>query len=382
MTILITQYLLGTISKEEEEKLKQWLDASPENREFFRKICSSAGFEAYYSKFKQIDSVAAYRQFLKKTRKPTVFQYLKPLYKYVAAILLMLSVATTAWYFAKTERNGISTIKPGGTYATLILDDGSQIALVPDSLRQILVGNSLFATNTEAGIDYSRQDAAVSSETKYNTLVAPRGGEYRLTLADGTKIHLNSASELRYPVNFKPDAPREVFLKGEAYFEVAKDLLQAFYVNVGDISVKQYGTQFNINAYPENPIQVVLVEGSIGILTGNPSSETPINISQLAEYNTENKSLTIKTIDIVPFIAWNEGKFVFEDKKLGDIMNTLSLWYDMDVIFERKDLKNIRFTGSVERSVSIEDIFDAIQFSTEVSIALKGNKVFINKSRL
>jgi ferric-dicitrate binding protein FerR (iron transport regulator) len=382
MTTLVTRYLLGTISKEEEEELRQWLDASFENREFFGKICSSAGFEAYYNEFKQIDSAAAYRQFLIKTRKPTVFQRLKPLYKYAAAILLMVIVAASAWYFAGTERNGISAIKPGGTYATLILDDGSQIALVTDSLRQIQVGNSSFATNTEEGIDYSRQDAAVSSEIKYNTLVAPRGGEYRLTLADGTKIHLNSASELRYPVNFKPAAPREVFLKGEAYFEVAKDLLQAFYVNVGDISVKQYGTQFNINAYPENPIQVVLVEGSIGILTDNPSSETQINILQLAEYNTENKSLTVKTVDIAPFIAWNKGIFTFEDKKLGDIMNTLSLWYDMDVVFEREDLKNIRFTGSVERSVPVENIFDAIQFSTEVSIAVKGNKVFINKSRL
>ncbi|MDR1718974.1 MAG: DUF4974 domain-containing protein [Dysgonamonadaceae bacterium] len=379
ISILISRYLLGRLSEEETAELQEWRDESKENEAFFGQICSSYAFEAYYKEFKAVDCKNAYNKFLKKTRKKPVYLHFRNLYKYAAVFAFMIIAASLGYYFFRADsKSELITIKPGGAHAVLVTGDGSQIALVTDSSQTIVLGSSRYATNSQSGIAYPQTNSEIG-EVKYNTLLVPRGGEYRITLSDGTKVHLNSASELKYPISFGPEGIREVFLKGEAYFEVAKNENQPFYVNVGDIAVKQYGTSFNINAYSGNFIRIVLVQGSVSVLTGNATEETRMQVSQLAEYNSDTHSLSLKTVDVAPYIAWNEGKFIFENEDLSEIMTTLALWYDMDVYFEKDELRNLRFTGSLERSVSIAHFFKAIEFSTEVSINVSGNKVYINK---
>jgi len=377
--ILISRYLLGRLSEEEAAELQEWRNESKENEEFLGRICSSYAFEAYYKDFKAVDCETAYNNFLKKTRKKPAYLHFRNSYKYAAVFAFMIIAASSVYYFFRADsKSEFIAIKPGGAHAVLVTEDGNQIALVSDSSQTIILDSSRYATNSQSGIAYPQADGEIG-EVKYNTLLVPRGGEYRITLADGTKVHLNSASELRYPISFGSEGIREVFLKGEAYFEVAKNEKQPFYVNVGDIAVKQYGTLFNINAYQENSIRIVLVQGSVSVLTAGATEETRMQVSQLAEYNTDTHSLSLKTVDVAPYIAWNEGKFIFENEDLGEIMTTLALWYDMNVYFEGEELKNLRFTGSLERSVSIEYFFKAIEFSTEVRINVSGNKVYINK---
>ena len=189
---------------------------------------------------------------------------------------------------------------------------------------------------------------------------------------------MNSASELKYPVAFTGKI-RDVYLKGEAYFEIAKDSVRPFIVNSGDIKIKQYGTAFNVNARSPEKIEVVLVHGSISLLTHNDENEYRIKPSQLAEYNNSVQSVDVQTVDIKPYVAWNEGKFIFENKALGEIMETLSLWYNMDVEFKDDELKALNFTGSVTRDTPVEYILNAIGYATDVHINVKGKTVYIKE---
>lgn len=377
---IISAYLLGTISTQQQTQLQEWLEAEPDNKEFFNQLCTSYRFQENYGKYKEIDYKKAMNQFVAnhQTRK-TVALTVKPFFRYAAVLLLLLTMGWGAYYLSVTKTHETqmaeTLIEPGSAKAILILNNGSKIALNSESTKSIQSGGNTLATNSPDGINYSNEDKSI---TEYNTLYIPRGGEYRITLSDGTKVHLNSSSELRYPVSFDSNKPREVYLKGEGYFEVAKNAKRAFIVHVGDLNVKQYGTAFNINSYSESSIEVVLVHGSIGVQSRYSQQERRLKISQLAKYNSADKSISIKNVDIEPYIAWNNGMFNFENEDLADIMNTLSLWYDVDVQFNKNELKTLRFTGSLNRSIPINGILDAIESTTAVQISLKGRKIIIN----
>ena len=375
---LITHYLLGRLSEEDQKQLQEWIDLSPKNKAFFEKTCTSDKAQSDYWKYKQIDKEHAYRNFLAKTGNKKGELFFAPWMKYAAVAVLLITLSLPfVFHFRSGSSIHATAIAPGQPRAILITDDGSELPLCNDSVTQIKSGKILLATNTTNGIEYNRITGKNAVE-KYNTLVVPRGGEYRITLSDGTKIHLNSASELKYPVAFTGKI-RDVYLKGEAYFEIAKDSVRPFIVNSGDIKIKQYGTAFNVNARSPEKIEVVLVHGSISLLTHNDENEYRIKPSQLAEYNNSVQSVDVQTVDIKPYVAWNEGKFIFENKALGEIMETLSLWYNMDVEFKDDELKTLRFTGSVTRDTPVEYILNAIEYATDVHISVKEKMVYIKK---
>lgn len=376
---LITGHLLGNLSKKEQAELSEWCNESPDNIAFFQTVCNSYKFQANYEKYKEIDYNKAFRDFQLRTNKQvSFFKYIQPLLKYAAVALLLVSIGAGIYFLKSRPVNNFLTseeIAPGKSKAILLLEDGSKIALESDTLQKIQSGETLLAVNSATGLTYDAKNSTLSG--KYNTLVVPRGGEYRITLADGTKVHLNSASELRYPVSFGKSHSRDVYLKGEGYFEVAKRKTQAFIVHVGDINVKQYGTAFNINAYSSDQIQVTLVHGSIGVRTDTNSEEKMLQVSQLAEYSNKNKSFVIKNVDLQSYVAWNDGLFVFEDESLENIMNTLSLWYDVDFSFSADTLKNLRFTGSISRDIPVNNILDAIASTTDVKMSLNNRNIQI-----
>lgn len=379
---LITAHLLGTISAGQRAILLRWREASPANDAFFKHICSSYRFQAYYRATKEIDYEEAMNSFAAKHQVHKTGYYLfKNYLRYAAVFLLLLSAGWGGYYFLKQKPEAATIaaaqVQPGSAKAILILDDGSKMTLNNGASQTIRSGANAVATNTNQGIAYNAN--GTSENVKFNTLMIPRGGEYRITLADGTKVHLNSASELRYPVSFDSQSSRDVYLKGEGYFEVAKNKKSAFIVHVGDLQVKQYGTAFNINAHSAGSIKVVLVHGSIGVKNRFDEHEQRLKVSQLAEYKSSDKSIAIRTVDVEPYVAWNQGMFNFENENLADIMETLSLWYDVDVQFNKDELRNLRFTGSLNRSIPINGILKAIQSTTDVKIALNGHKILIYK---
>ena len=252
------------------------------------------------------------------------------------------------------------------------------------SVHDLTSGNSsIIATdgteikNTGTKLEYIGTGVK-PSELRYNTLKIPRGGEYFLVLSDSTKVWLNSETTLRYPVQFAANI-RNVELTGEAYFEVARNEKVPFVVTSGNQKVKVLGTHFNISSYTENEtIFTTLIEGRVEVsLENNPESKLILNPSEQSTTSKSGDLIQKRTVDASLFVAWKDGRFVFQDEKLEDIMNTLAKWYDVQVIFDQEKLKQVRFTGNLERYANISEILGKIERTNEVKFAVNKNVITI-----
>ena len=188
---------------------------------------------------------------------------------------------------------------------------------------------------------------------------------------------MNSESELRYPVSFT-DSTREVTLKGEAYLEVAKST-KPFKVWVEDVVVKVYGTHFNVNGYAKERVQVVLLEGSVGVSSlKNPEVEQMIEPNEMAEMVVSTGVCDVKMVDAVAYAAWKDGYFSFEYETLEQIMEKLSRWYDIRVTFKNDEVRAYRFSGRVGRDESFQGVLNLLERTLLVKFDVDGNEITIN----
>ncbi|WP_455498742.1 FecR domain-containing protein [Coprobacter sp.] len=373
----IAAYLLGALSAKERDELEKWIEESPENEKKFTHLLSEEKFTEQYNQYNKVDSKAAWVSFRNKTRSSAFRIEWSTFVRYAAILLLPLTVAYFFWWTPGQQKQmSQETILPGASQAVLLLQNGNRISLNAGSGNQIPVGYSSMATASEEGISYTHADNEAVDQ--YNTLLTPRGGEYRVTLSDGTIVHLNSASRLKYPVTFSKNK-RVVHLEGEAYFNVAEDKKRPFYVVTDGLKIRQYGTSFNVNTYSSRYIDVVLVSGSIGVIPDSGKEEQELKPGQKAEFNRSLQTVSVTDIDVESYVAWNDGRFVFEDESLENIMQTLSRWYDVDIRFGSPQLRNLHFTGSVDRYETIDRILKAIAYTVDVQFDIQERTVYISK---
>lgn len=378
MVEMMHLYLSGMITDEEMQELQRWMDVAPENRAMFDRICEGKDILYKYRMYKKIDHRVAYERCEKRVgiKRRSIRVWLK----YAAMLLLPLGAIFVM--LRNNERKQpveVATVDilPGETKATLILADGKSMVLQHDTVRDIVVSEGVNAKNSGGGIVYFA-DGNKRENLQYNVLQTPRGGEYRITLADGSTVQLNSATQLKFPVMFDKKR-REVYLTGEAFFEVKKDEKRPFYVIADGVRIRVYGTSFNVNTHDRERVQTVLVEGSIGLSAENGGQEIRMKPSQLGEYRRTDASLNVKNVDIEPYIAWKDGFFVFENQTMEQIMNTLSLWYDVDIFYTNEQLKELHFTGHVKRYEKIDNILRAIKSAVGVTFAVEGKEIWISK---
>ncbi len=369
----IIKLITGEISHQENLLLQDWCMKSLENQKFFDKIISNRNIGRDFSTYKNIDDKAAYQDFLVQTGQAGKTIKLKSWLQYAAVIILLISIAIPAYkFYFKKEAN----IVPGKTQAILLSGNGTKINLDSTSTNNIFHNNNVIASVSNGALTYNKGSQSQQGVV-YNTLIIPRGGEYKLTLSDGTRVHLNSESRLTYPVEFTGDS-REVELMGEGYFEIAKDAQHPFYVITNRIKVKQYGTAFNVYSRDDIEVKVVLVHGSVSVLTSGDQTEYKLKPSQLAKYNSLSNQVDVSTIDIEPYVAWHDGKFVFNNKPLLEIMQTLSLWYNIDFSFQNPNTQEYKFTGNLSRTAPIGSILKSIEFTTDAHFSIHNNRVTIS----
>ena len=378
MVEMMHLYLSGMITDEEMLELQRWMDVAPENRAMFDRICEGKDILYKYRMYKKIDHRVAYEHCEKRVgiKRRSIRVWLK----YAAMLLLPLGAIFVM--LRNNERKQpveVATVDilPGETKATLILADGKSVVLQHDTTRDIAVGEGVNAKNSGSGIVYSA-NGNEKRNLQYNVLQTPRGGEYQITLADGSMVQLNSATQLKFPVVFDKEK-REVYLTGEAFFEVQKDEKRPFYVIADGIKIRVYGTSFNVNTHDKERVQTVLVEGSIGLSAEKGGPEYRMKPSQLGEYRRTDAALNVKNVEIEPYLAWKDGFFVFENQTMEQIMNTLSLWYDVDVFYTNEQLKNLHFTGHVKRYEKIDNILKAIKSAVGVTFTIKDRTICISK---
>lgn len=307
------------------------------------------------------------------------------LLKIAAVLLVMISAAIYIIFLQKSStatpievaKTKTSKIIPGGNKAYLTTANGNIIIL--DGLKNGLLSaqNGLAIDKVKDGLlRYSPgTDGGASSEMAgYNTIAIPRGGQYQLILSDGTRVWLNSASTLRYPVNFS-EKERVVQLTGEAYFEVAKDKTKPFRVNANDLDVKVLGTHFNIMAYKdENAIKTTLLEGSVQLTAHN--KKVMLKPGEQGRLNYGSRSIDIHQVDAGEAVAWKEGYFVFDNEDIHTIMKRIARWYDVEVVFP-SNFKRANFGGTVSRFKDVTQVLKSLELTGSVHFEIKERRIIV-----
>ncbi|MFD0793094.1 FecR family protein [Mucilaginibacter litoreus] len=269
-------------------------------------------------------------------------------------------------------------IKPGSDKAYLTLSDGQSIYLTQQ--RSGIIGNDGgkdIVKSPDEKIEYvDRHGLHNSQNIAFNTLRTPNGGHYKLVLADGTKVWLNAASQLKYPANFRYLKERKIELSGEAYFEVAKDARHPFIVQTDDQQIKVLGTHFNVNAYHDDGgSKTTLLEGSIRAATLKEQALIKPGQQVVSDLNGV---LKVQDTDTEFAVAWKNDQFMFESEPVKPLMKSIARWYDVEVIYS-KDAPDVRFNGAISKFENISAVLKILEKTGKIHFELSGRKVYVTK---
>ncbi len=281
-----------------------------------------------------------------------------------AAAVLVLLVSAGAYFLlkpspAKPVMAAVADIAPGSNKAVLTLADGSEMLLDSAGNRTIQQGGTAIK-QTGGNLQYNATGGEAAGS--YNTLTTPRGGQFRITLPDGTKVWLNAASSLHYPTAFTENE-RKVSITGEAYFEVAKNEEKPFRVAINATNtIEVLGTSFNVNAYTdEDYISTTLLTGLVRVRNG--TGQAVLKPGQQAHATAAQPFVQVlEHADISKAIAWKNGLFNFQDVDLKEVMQQLSRWYDIEVVYER-GIPELQFIGEIDRSMPLSEVLKGLQMS-------------------
>jgi ferric-dicitrate binding protein FerR (iron transport regulator) len=299
-------------------------------------------------------------------------------WRYAAAAAVLILVGGGAYLvfnrpakpLAQThEQQSQNDVAPGGNKAVLTLSNGSQIILDSAHKGQLAIQGSTRVVKTDSGKLAYDAAGVRPAEITYNTLSTPRGGQYQLLLPDGTRVWLNAASSIRYPVAFAGNS-REVEITGEAYFEVKHISNSHFRVKVRNETVEDIGTAFNINGYADEPeIKTTLVEGAVKM------RDVELRAGDQAAINNEGMMEVLHDADIVEAVAWKNGQFKFDKAGIEVVMRQISRWYDVEVSYPEGPPKDL-YWGAISRNVSLAGVFKILQASG-AHFTITGRKVTV-----
>lgn len=315
---LILNYITGNCSSYEAEQVRTWINADPANKSEFIRL---KNLYALSNNKSMVEDVSReYKQISRKLgfEQHRILRLFVQTAKYAAVAAV---VFTATWYFFELNP------RKAGNMAELVCHE----------------------------------------------IVVPKGQTSEFVFEDGTRVWLNSGSTLRLPASQKPDS-REVFLEGEAYFEVEKNPDRPFIVHTSTLDVKVLGTSFNIQAYSDlSNLETTLVEGSVEILNKNNVKLAELKKGELLNFSKSGKTGKIEKVDTAPYYAWRDGKLVFKDKPLVEIAAQLERWYNVDITFADNSIRDFRFSGTILRNKPFDQVLQAIKLTAPIRYTIKVN---------
>ena len=380
----LINYFTKSISTAEMARLTEWIKEKSNTSVFKEYVRTNYLVDLVMTDFDTESGKQKVFEEIRKNKKNSVRKNIGQVLVY-ACILMILGLGYILYIHSGDtlhlkpkvdEVTSMEAIKPGTDKAVLTLENGTEVALEKGKSvqleGQILLGGEL---------RYIDAPPTYEDSLAYNFLTVPKGGRFLLQLTDGTKIWLNSDSKLKYPISFAEGRDREVeLLYGEAYFEVSKSVHpngSSFKVYTGIQNIHVLGTQFNIRAYrDENEIITTLVEGKLSV--GHAKASKLLDPMQRTTITTENDEIILQKVDrLFEEIAWKDGYFSFKSQPLGDIMKTLSRWYNIQYVFRDEAKKDKTFTGVLDRESSIDLILDHIQKTNEIKFEIYDRTVIV-----
>lgn len=374
---IIRKGLGGELSDQEKSLLDAWMNDSAENRLYYERAQKYTD-QYYWGDGKpQVDTNEFWKSFVKHTRQPKSIQ-LGRILRYAAVVFLPLLLGGIYFLLQKTDLSesgyAFQKIEPGVHKALLVSSDGQQIAMTESlNVKQWL---------HELPVERTSLPEKEASAAPLNRLFIPRGGEYRMSLPDGTLVVLNSDSRLSFSDSFESDSVRWVHLEGEAFFEVAR-ADKKFVVETDFGSVEVLGTQFNVNAYPDEiALKTTLVEGSVSCIWDEGKRSEKLIPGEQFSLNKATLEAEVLAVNVQACIAWLDGRWIMEGESLGSIMRQAERWYNVEIGYADEALADLKFTGDLERYQDIETLFEIIQLTTDVVFDIdKGTRVVMIREK-
>ena len=379
---LIAEYSAGTISPADAELLRERLESDAEAMRLFREIRETEKILKSVQAQEKIDLQKSWQRLdsslVGRSRKGRwLFWTVGSVVAASVALLLMFVFPFTRQVEQPETLVSQVGITPGGVKAVLQYEDGKTIDLTSSSSRIVISDGLVLVNDSLKGLRFD-QGELENRPMKYHTLTVPVGGEDHFTLADGTRVWVNSASEVRFPNCFSGER-REIYVKGEVYLEVARDEKHPFIVYTGENEVRVLGTRFNLTAYPdEQKVITTLVEGSVEFR--NDQSSVRLKPGEQSVLNRATNKLEKQKVDVSIYTSWVSGTYEYERSPLSDITRQLSRWYDVQFIYESTEFSNHPFTGVVKRDQSLEEVLSIIEKTTNIRFKISGRTIIIKRA--
>lgn len=380
IAFLIAGYIRGTITEKDHDELDDWVNASDHNMKLFEELTDEDNLEQNLAWMDKVNAEQSYEKSLaegKFDKKEKKFR-ISTAWMAAASVILIVGIFFIYKYVTsmKTKDPLIaegSTLQPGGNKATLTLENGTVIDLSAAKNGLLNADSGISVIKTQDGRMVYEDDNIVQTEAVMHTLTTPVGGQYQVTLPDGTRVWLNASSMLKYPSRFSGN-DRVVQLSGEGYFEVAKNSNKPFKVIATDVNVEVLGTHLNINAYNDEPsLTTTLLEGSVRVSKGSGFKMlTPGQQSAVIK-----DDIRISNVDTSNIVAWKNNEFKFTDAPIESIMRQLKRWYGAEIVYQDKVTHH--FNATVDRTEPIDKLLHYLQGTGQVHFKLDNKKIIVMK---
>ncbi|RZF58443.1 FecR family protein [Sphingobacterium corticibacterium] len=306
----------------------------------------------------------------------TYWKSMRKWWGYAAAAILLV-IGGLYWLVADKDTSFVDktetiVIAPGGDNAILVLDDGTEVSLNELHLGNVTINGKVWAN--KAGEGELRYGEMAEGEIRYHTIRTPRGGQYQVILADGTKVWLNASSSIRFPTAFI-GTERLVEIEGEVFFDVQKDTEKPFVVKSDNQEITVLGTQFNVMAYPdEEGVKTSLIEGKVAVdIAGSSYTLRP---GERSVYDKTKRQVTKETFDPEEILAWQEGYFMFNEESIEHVMRKIARWYDVEVEY-KGNMKGKLFSGTVSRFGQVDEVLDMLELTGTVTFKIEGRRILV-----
>ncbi|MEY8021338.1 FecR family protein [Muriicola sp. SD30] len=376
---IIHKFLSNTATFEEIEFLTKWVN---NNKASFQEEIKlhhlvTGLFEEKKAERLKRDLLNNFEQFVTRERRSRRFNVLK-----YAAVFIGVTTVGTFFYWGVFVDKDLPQKQ-----ITITLSDGSTKEILETKTSEVISSSGAYVAEQEGSkIIYKKKSAKTYKNLGplvYNTMEVPYGKKFKIVLSDGTEVYLNSGSSLKYPVVFYNEGPRNVVLRGEAYFTVKSDSLRPFSVDAGLLGTKVLGTEFNISNYADDEYaKVVLVEGSVAVNQGgNPDNQAIVlKPHQMASYSLSSTNLAVSDVDVSSHIAWKDGILLFKNEDFYRITKKLERHYDIEINIKDIEVGQERYTGRF-KTETIDEVLQAFQRIKEFEYSSSNNEIEINPKK-
>lgn len=370
--------LEGKATSEQERRLCAWIEESEDHRRMYLQVARLYYRTRYAREWEELDAVEAWEKTRKKL--PQQRSYVRWIYRAgMVAALLVVCLGIVVLMHKKDVYTPVALvhqadIESGEMKAVLTLANGEKVALGKEGNNRVNLGFANAVDDSLKGLVYQFKDS-VAAPREFHTLSVPRAGEYILMLSDGSRVWLNSETQLKYPVTFEENK-REVYLTGEAYFEIVQDPARPFTVITPQTRTTVLGTSFNVMAYQgEAQTEITLVTGAVAVKAGKQNCR--ITPGQQVAVDNESLNIAHKQVNTMFYTSWKDGLFDFDNMTLSELCVKLSRWYDVDFFFVSQRAAEKRFTGAMKRNRSLQFMLDFVQKTSGVRFEIKGKTVTV-----